>query len=271
MAWVFLFTSVVGSAAERVGHRYLLRSRSHVEDYQVGFGLGALLLLIPWVKSPLNFGFPLCGGLVVSGLLWYFGNHTSFRADRVATASASALASQVQLLFTLVGEMLFFGEFIALRQVPGILLILIGFGVAARQSAGEWRGIAIKILSAGLKASALLCDKGLARWVSPPTIAAFAYALPLVLSVGGRAAKAPRAITVPNLILGALSAGVYVCMIKATSLLPISIVFSVYQTNLILTILLAYLALGERHGFARRFSAGSIITLGAIFIGMGIK
>jgi drug/metabolite transporter (DMT)-like permease len=276
MTWLFwILLAAVCSASEKCMHRFFLSKSAQEWEYMFGYNIGALLLLVILTISNLHSisfdaNFIL---LVLSGALWFFSCLFSFKADRFMEVSMTSLVSQLQIVLVCVGGILFFNEHLSTLQSLGVLLIFAGLSILFHAKRGQLNvGIVYKLVSTTASSAALLLDKKLVLFYTPSLVAISGFIIPTLISTalrphqivtGSRFILETRFYSVAMGLLGGLG---YFAFVKSLSTAPISIVFPVFQLNVVLTVLLGILVLKEKsHVFTKIISA-SIIILGTVLL-----
>jgi len=288
--WLFwLLVSVVCTSAECATNRRILRNSTDTGSYLVNYNLAATLLLV----AVMPFGtlrLPQAGMswvlLLVAGATWYLGARFSFQADRRIEVSVSSLISQIKILLLVILGAAIFKESLTPLQLGGVGLMFSGLvvlNIVARRANAAfahtsdiharrnlWIGVGLKLLSVSMTTTAIMIDKTLTNVTDPAVIAVSGYLLPLVL--GGiaslrkrREADQPRMrFSAGALVAGCLSGTAYVTLVQSFSAKPLSLVFSLYQMNVLLTLALGFFWLEERDNVWGKALAGIVITMGSV-------
>jgi uncharacterized membrane protein len=268
--WMVLI-AVLAASFEKIFNRLFLADGDAHWEYLVGYNIGALLLLFGITSSiqtsDLSGSMPL---LILSGVLWFLACYLSFRADQLVEVGLTSFLTQIHIVLVFIGGWLLLGEGLTIEKASGALLIVMGLMGRGIWNIGSKRGAIYKLLSVGFMSAALLADKVLSNRVDTALIAIFGFGVPLLLAVLIAPKKVQRAFDFSkklyfgNVAMGALGCVSYYFLIKAMITAPVSVVVGLFQTKLLVTIVLAHLILGENEKFFSRSVAAAIVVLGAV-------
>lgn len=276
MNWmVWLFGAMFGTALERCLNRFLLRDNPGYWEYLIGYNIGALLFIIPFNASHASFtsNKSVLAILLLSGICWFLCCLFGFIADTTTAASISGILAQLQLVFIFFGGVVFLGENITLMRVLGIALIIAGLTVLApkvRLSMNS--GVAFKIAGTLFGALALLLDKYLINYFDASIISITGYSIPLLIAIVWRpksvvtAFKESQKIRFFNVWMGVLGCATYNMLLQSFKSAPISVVFPIYQLNLILTLIAGYVLLKERDHVWQKVVCTLLVILGTVIL-----
>lgn len=276
MSWiVWIFGAMFGTALERCLNRFFLRGNPGYWEYLIGYNIGALLFIIPlnFINPSLNFDKAAVFVLILSGLCWFLCCLFGFIADTTTDASITCILSQLQMVFIFLGGVLFLGEGFTSTKLIGTLLIIAGLTVLVPRLRFSWtNGVAFKIAGTLFGALALLLDKYLIHSFTPAIISIAGYSIPLVIAIAWRlkvlltAFNESKKIRFFNVWMGVLGCATYNMLLQSFKSAPISVVFPIYQLNLILTLMAGYFILSERDHVWEKALCTLLVIIGSVII-----
>ncbi len=272
VGWLTL--AIGATSVERVLTRYFLAGTQNHREFMAGYSFGAVLIAlgVTHYRGALSLSAELMGLLALSGGLWFISCLFSLKADQHIEVSLTSLLAQVQLILVCVGGVLLFGEGISWHKALGIVLILAGLGTRRGVSSFRSIGVFYKVICTIFAAAAMLTDKYLSSRVDPGLIALIGFGLPFLLSVLQQNGRLPdilafsRNIRFGNVFVGLLAGLFYYALIRALGVAPISLVFPLFQLNLVVITLLGFKYLAESDNPAWRLTAAGLVTVGAFVI-----
>lgn len=267
---------------ERVLHRYVLRAENDANIYTLVYQFTAALGLVPLVITELQLqAFPIHNiniqvyvVLLTSSLFWLAFGLLSFHADRYAEVSVTSVLSRTRVLWTLVLGVIFFGEAVNFAKLQGVILIFAG--LAALSIRGNFnyhsKGVLFALAAAISISVALSIDKYLAHFFPTSVVAFSAFFIPgiwLGITLPNKRERLKALLSgqgkyaILTALLGALS---YWLLLRALVLSDISKVVPIYQSSLVLNVIVGIILLDERDRILHKLFASVIVLLGVILV-----
>jgi drug/metabolite transporter (DMT)-like permease len=273
MSWLgWIGIAVATEAAEQILNRRYLSKTSHYWEFLVGYSFGAILLSLILLSGEMQFaqatGATLLG-LLLSGVFWFFMYLFNARAYQQVDVSLTSLLTQIQLVLVFFGGIVLFAEPLTLGKLFGTALIVGGISLRGTSfGRASYYGLTFKLLSIIAGAAGFLTDKWLTAQTTPAVIQLWSYAVPTVLVVTLRptrlatAYRLARDLRFVNVGVGAINALAAYALLHAFAAADISIVYPLYQTYILLTILAAHFLLGESGGLRTKLASAGVGFLG---------
>jgi drug/metabolite transporter (DMT)-like permease len=273
MPWPFwIGIAVVAQVIEQLLNRLYLSKTAQYWEFLVGYCFGAILLSLILLSGEIQFA--QASGrtmliLLLSGAFWFFMYLFNARAYQQVDVGLTSLLAQVQVVLIFFGGIAFFAEPLTIGKLLGIALIAGGISLRAPSFGGaSYYGLAFKLLSIIAGAAAFLTDKWLTALSTPAVIQSWGYAVPTALVIILRpsrlasAYRLARDLHFVNVGLGAINALVAYALLHAFAAADVSIVYPVYQMNILLTILAAHFVLRESGGLRIKLTSAAIAFSG---------
>lgn len=217
--------------------------------------------------------------IILSAVLWFSATVTSFKALHTITASKYSIIETLSPLVSIILALLFLSESFTQQQLIGMFLILasVFFVVYDKETkfSNISRGELIALLSALLSGSALVNDKAiyLATPLSPTL--AILFVLPGILGILAKPSelkkinivKKNKGVMTQLLLMGAIWGIAAISYYKAIVLSnSVSLVVSISQLSVILTVLLGLIFLKETKNWQIKIIASIVSVAGLIFM-----
>ncbi|MBI4406064.1 MAG: EamA family transporter [Deltaproteobacteria bacterium] len=275
MPWIlWLLIAIFGAAIERICNRYVIFKSGKEWEYMLGYNIGAMVLLAALMGK--GFGRIeawILGLLFLSGCFWFVYCWLSFKADRFVEVTVTSILSQLQVVFVCLGGIVFFEEKLAAIQWTGIIVVLLGLCILIQpRQVTLSKGVYYKLISTVAMSAALLFDKKLISVCDPAVVALSGFLIPTLIAITchpknvGAASRFIFESRFLNVLMGALAALTYYSIVKAFSVAPISIVFSIFQLSVVLTVLLGILFLHEKDRIMAKLAAAVMVALGTMML-----
>jgi drug/metabolite transporter (DMT)-like permease len=273
MSWLgWVGIAVVAMAVEQILNRLYLSKITQYWEFLVGYSFGAILLslvlLSGEIKSAQASGTTLLL-LLLSGLFWFLMYLFNARAYQQVDVSLTSLLTQIQLVLVFFGGIVLFAEPLTLGKLLGTALIVGGISLRGTSfGRASYHGLMAKLFAIVAGAAGFLTDKWLTGLTTPAVIQLWSYAVPTVLVITLRptrlamAYRLARDLRFVNFALGAINALAAYALLHAFAAADISIVYPLYQTYIILTILAAHFLLRERGSLRIKLASAAAGLLG---------
>lgn len=278
LAWVAV--AVAAEVVEQLLSRRYLSKTPQYWEFLVGYSFGAILFSIVLLSGDVIFSSAMqlmqapattILVLLLSGVFWFLFYLFNARAYQDVDVSLTSLLTQMQVVLIFLGGIVLFGESFAIGKLLGTVLIVGGISLRARSfGRASYYGLVFKLLSIIAGAAAFLTDKWLTASTSPAVIQSWGYAVPTALIIALRPSRLASAYRLAqdlrfvNLGLGAINALVAYALLNAFTAADISIVFPLYQSYILLTILAAHFLLGEGGGLRTKLVSAIAALLGVV-------
>ncbi|MCB9800662.1 MAG: DMT family transporter [Pseudomonadales bacterium] len=217
--------------------------------------------------------------IFIGAILWFSATFTSFKALNSITASKYSIIETLSPLVSIVLALLLLGETFTQQQLFGTLLILVSVFAVVHDKETKLshfsRGEGIAFLSVLLSGLALVNDKGIYQTLALSPTLAILFILPGLLAILVKPTeikkikiiKKNRAIIkqlfIMSMIWGIAAILYYKAIVLSNS---ISLIVSVGQLSVILTVILGFIFLKETDNWKIKIIASLISVVGLIFM-----
>lgn len=278
--YALAFLAVLTYSLNRCIYRQTMKSGGD------SFAILILVCCFSTLVLPLIFPLPAPGKIGVSsgllllanGLIWLLADLFAMRACKYISAGLSEIYNTFTYILTVFAALLVFREHLSGLQLVGVLLVVIGvLSVIGAKGTGtsHFRGTFLKLVSVVLTASAISLDKYLVSKVSPELVAFSNFLVPALgyLVCGyGSIKLIPETIKTSSywLVLSPFMAmACYWSLLTALARGQLSTVTTIYQSTVIVVLLLEVLIFRLRENLAKLFLAALAAFCGIAAVCLG--
>lgn len=217
--------------------------------------------------------------IIISAILWFAATVTSFKALNLITASKYSIIESLSPLVSIVLALLFLGESFSQQQLVGMILILVSVFVVVYDKETKLshfsKGEFIALFSACLSGLALVNDKGIYQQLTLSPTLALLFILPGIFGAISKPAELKKLkiirkdknvikqLVIMSMIWGVAAISYYKAIVLSDS---ISLVVSISQLSVILTVLLGLIFLKETDNWQTKIIASIASVVGLIFM-----
>lgn len=281
MLWlVLILASIVLSAITKVLLQHVLKQEDvicfgFVWNLITGL-LAAILMLTEPLQVPTSSTAWLLFFAVVA--LWSIQAIIGLASFKYTELTLRSPLNMVRVFLVLLLSAAFLNETITETKIVGSMLIVLGAVYITYKKGSlkylKEKGVQLTLLAAITYSIIMVMDKYNMSNFSPAFYATSMYLLPSIflgVLTGFRANKFGQLMKRKTVVLATAVTGAlyYFLYLHAYKLADASIVFPLYQLNILLAMAIAYLVLGEKTEFKKRLTGAAIMIAGAVIITLG--